>query len=155
MRRFRPDIVHGFKYDGNLYARIAGRIAYLGARVPVLGSERTDDHKVALGQRIGYRLTGMLSHAIVANTCGSAASAQKGGEGAIVMAKDPVCQMDVEPKTAAAQSTRCSGRLAPTMGAVTASRAKSQARATWAGVRPSSLATASTASTTSNIRSDQ
>jgi glycosyltransferase involved in cell wall biosynthesis len=77
VRRFRPDIVHGFKYDGNLYARIAGRIACLGARVPVLGSERTDDHKVALGQRIGYRLTGMLSEGIVANTCGGAQFARR------------------------------------------------------------------------------
>jgi len=73
VRRFRPDIVHGFKYDGNLYARIAR----FGARVPVLGSERTDDHKVALGQRIGYRLTAMLSEGIVANTCGGAQFARR------------------------------------------------------------------------------
>jgi glycosyltransferase involved in cell wall biosynthesis len=77
LRRFRPDIVHGFKYDGNLYARLARRIAYFGTRVPVLGSERTDDQKVALGQRIGYRLTGMLSDGIVANTRGGAQFARR------------------------------------------------------------------------------
>jgi len=73
LRRWRPDIVHGFKYDGDLYARLAA----CGTRVPVLGSERTDDHKVSLAQRIGYRLTSMLSDGIVANTYGGARFARR------------------------------------------------------------------------------
>lgn len=73
VHRWRPDIVHGLKYDGDLYARLAA----CGTRVPVLGSERTDDHKVSLAQRIGYRLTALLSDGIVANTYGGAQFARR------------------------------------------------------------------------------
>jgi glycosyltransferase involved in cell wall biosynthesis len=64
IRSWRPDIVHGFLYDGDFYSRLAG----WGARVPVLNSERSDNYEVSLVQRIGCRLTSMLCDGIVANS---------------------------------------------------------------------------------------
>ena len=64
VRHWRPDVVHGFLYDGNLYARLAG----VGAGVAVLNSERSDDYRLSLLQRLGYRLSGMLCDGVVANT---------------------------------------------------------------------------------------
>jgi glycosyltransferase involved in cell wall biosynthesis len=64
IRRWRPDIVHGFLYDGNFYSRLAG----WGTRVPVLNSERSDNYELSLVQGIGYRLTSMLCDGIVANS---------------------------------------------------------------------------------------
>jgi glycosyltransferase involved in cell wall biosynthesis len=68
-----PDIVHGFVYDGDLYARLAA----WDARIPVLNSERTDDQAVSPLQRAGYRLTAMLCHGVVANTHAGAAFARR------------------------------------------------------------------------------
>lgn len=62
--RWRPHIAHGFKFDGDLYARIAA----CGMRIPVLGSERTENQQVPLIQRIGYRLAAPLCDGIVANS---------------------------------------------------------------------------------------
>lgn len=73
IRRWRPDLVHGFKFDGDLYARIAA----WGSRVPVLNSERTDHQEVAFVQRAGYRLTAPLCDGIVANTYGGAEFARR------------------------------------------------------------------------------
>lgn len=73
LRRWRPDIIHGFKYDGDLYARLAA----CGSARPVLGSERTDHQEVSAAQRLGYRLTSMLADGIVANTCAGAAFARR------------------------------------------------------------------------------
>jgi glycosyltransferase involved in cell wall biosynthesis len=73
IRSWRPDIVHGFKFDGDFYSRLAG----WGARVPVLGSERTDNYEVSLVQRMGYRLTSLLCDGIVANTYGGAEFARR------------------------------------------------------------------------------
>ena len=64
IRDWRPDIVHGFLYDGDIYSRLAG----WGARVPVLNSERSDNYALSLVKRIGYRLTSMLCDGIVANS---------------------------------------------------------------------------------------
>jgi glycosyltransferase involved in cell wall biosynthesis len=64
IRKWRPDIVHGFLYDGDFYSRLAG----WGAPVPVLNSERSDNYTLSLVQRIGYRLTSMLCDGIVANS---------------------------------------------------------------------------------------
>jgi glycosyltransferase involved in cell wall biosynthesis len=73
LRRWCPDIVHGFQGDGNIYSRLAG----WGARVPVLNSERSDDYHASLVQRIGYRLASMLCDGIVANTYGGAEFARR------------------------------------------------------------------------------
>jgi glycosyltransferase involved in cell wall biosynthesis len=73
IRSWRPDVVHGFLYDGDFYSRLAG----WGARVPVLNSERSDNYELPLVKRIGYRLTSMLCHGIVANSHAGAAFARR------------------------------------------------------------------------------
>lgn len=73
IRAWRPDIVHGFLFDGNLYSRIAG----WGARLPVLNSERNDNYVPSLLQRLGYRLTALLCDGIVANSYAGAAFARR------------------------------------------------------------------------------
>jgi len=73
IRKWRPDIVHGFLYDGDFYSRLAG----CGARVPVLNSERNDNYALSLVQRIGYRLTSMLCDGIVANSYAGAEFARR------------------------------------------------------------------------------
>jgi len=73
IRRWRPDIVHGFLYDGDFYSRLAG----WGMRVPVLNSERSDKYQLALVQDIGYRLTSMLCDGVVANSYAGAEFARR------------------------------------------------------------------------------
>lgn len=60
---WRPDLVHGFLFDGNLYSRLAA----WGLRVAVLNSERSD-RPIAAAQRIAYRLTAALCDGVVANS---------------------------------------------------------------------------------------
>lgn len=72
IRASRADVVHGFLYDGNLYARLAA--AGLG-RV-VLNSERSDNYALSSSQAVGYRLTSALSDGVVANSYSGAAFAQ-------------------------------------------------------------------------------
>lgn len=69
---WRPDVVHGFLYDGNLYSRLAA----LGCGVPVINSERNDNYKLSLTQQIGYRATNALCAAVVANSHAGAAFAK-------------------------------------------------------------------------------
>jgi glycosyltransferase involved in cell wall biosynthesis len=73
IRVWRPDIVHGFLYDGDLYTRLAG----WGARVPVLNSERNDNYALSLVRRMGYHLTSMLCDGIVANSYAGAQFARR------------------------------------------------------------------------------
>ena len=73
IRGWRPDIVHAFGSDADVYCRLAG----WGAGVPVLNSERTDDQHVSRIQRIGYRLTSTLFDGVVANTHAGAQFAQR------------------------------------------------------------------------------
>jgi glycosyltransferase involved in cell wall biosynthesis len=73
IRTWRPDIVHGFLYDGDIYSRLAA----FGAGVPVLNSERNDNYALSLIQRIGYRLTSMLCDGIVANSHAGAQFARR------------------------------------------------------------------------------
>ena len=61
---WRPDIVHGFLYDGDIYSRIAA----LGTGLPVLNSERNDNYVLSWLQRVGYRLTAKLCNGIIANS---------------------------------------------------------------------------------------
>jgi glycosyltransferase involved in cell wall biosynthesis len=70
---WRPDIVHGFLYDGDIYSRLAG----CGTRVAVLNSERNDDYALSLVQRMGYHLTGLLCDGIVANSHAGARFARR------------------------------------------------------------------------------
>jgi glycosyltransferase involved in cell wall biosynthesis len=73
VRSWRPDIVHGFLYDGDLYSRLAA----CGAGVSVLNSERNDSYAVPLIKRLGYRLTSMLCDGIVANSHAGARFARR------------------------------------------------------------------------------
>lgn len=61
---WKPDIVHGFLFDGNIYARLAAA----GSGVSVLDSERNDSYALSGLQALGYRLTGGLSRGVVANS---------------------------------------------------------------------------------------
>lgn len=62
--QWKPDLVHGFLYDGNMYSRIAS----FGTGLPVLGSERSDNYVLSSTQRLGYRLTSWMCTAVVANS---------------------------------------------------------------------------------------
>jgi glycosyltransferase involved in cell wall biosynthesis len=70
---WHPDIVHGFLFDGNLYARLA----CIGTGSPVLDSERSDNYTLSTLQSIGYRLTSALSSGVVANTYAGAEFARR------------------------------------------------------------------------------
>jgi glycosyltransferase involved in cell wall biosynthesis len=73
VRRSRPNLVHSFGYDADVYSRLAG----LGAGAPVLNSERTDDQKVSRVQHLGYRLTSLLCDGVFANTRAGAEYARR------------------------------------------------------------------------------
>jgi glycosyltransferase involved in cell wall biosynthesis len=68
LRRFikswRADIVHGFLFDGDIYARIAAA----GTGIPVLNSERSSDYEISITQRVGHLLTKPLVDGLVANS---------------------------------------------------------------------------------------
>ncbi len=70
---WRPDIVHGFLFDGDFYSRVA----CLGTGIPVLNSERSDSYHLSGAQRVAHRLTRGLARGVVANTYAGGAFAQK------------------------------------------------------------------------------
>src|SRR5512138_691005 len=73
IRRWHPELVHAFGYDADVYSRVAA----LGAGIPVLNSERTDDQRVSRAHRLGYRLSSALCDGVVANTRAGARFAQR------------------------------------------------------------------------------
>ena len=73
VRRWRPDLVHAFGFDADVYSRIAD----LSASAAVLNSERTDDQRVSRVQRLGYRLTSFFCDGVVANTRAGAEFARR------------------------------------------------------------------------------
>ena len=56
MTQWRPDLVHGFLFDGEIYARLAAA----ATGIPVLGSERSDNYRLSWPQRIVHRLVVVL-----------------------------------------------------------------------------------------------
>lgn len=59
------DIVHGFLFDAQVAARVAGRLA----RVPVvIDSERNSDYRMRLVQRLAFRLTRGCVDLVIANS---------------------------------------------------------------------------------------
>ena len=70
--RWRPDVVHGFLFDGNVYARLAA----VGSGVPVVNSERSSGYELNLAQRLAHRPTRRLASAVVANSHAGARFAQ-------------------------------------------------------------------------------
>lgn len=75
IRAWRPDIVHGFLFDGDLYSRLAAG----GLGIPVLNSERNDsyDRDIKRVHRIAYRLTSALCDGVIANTHAGAEFARR------------------------------------------------------------------------------
>ena len=71
--RMRADIVHGFLFDGDLYARIAAA----GTGAAVLNSERSDNYAISRAQRWGHRLTRFLVDGVVANSRSGARFAER------------------------------------------------------------------------------
>lgn len=72
LRRFQADIVHGFLYDANLYARLAAA----GSGTVALSSERSDGYTLSLVQRLAHRLSRGLARGVVANSHAGARFAQ-------------------------------------------------------------------------------
>jgi glycosyltransferase involved in cell wall biosynthesis len=64
MRRWRPDLVHGFLFDANIYVRLASP----GLRIPVLNSERSSGYRLNRAQSVIHRLTLGLVDGLVANS---------------------------------------------------------------------------------------
>ena len=71
--RWRPDVVHGFLYDGNLYSRLAA----WRTGVPAINSERNTRYRLNRAQAVAQRPTGHLATAVVANSHEGAKLAQQ------------------------------------------------------------------------------
>jgi len=71
--RWRPDIVHGFLFDGDIYARLAAA----GTGATVLNSERSDNYTITRTQKAAHLLTRGLVDGVVANSRSGAAFAQR------------------------------------------------------------------------------
>ena len=70
---WKADIVHGFLFDGDIYARIAA----IGTGVPVLNSERSDNYTISRTQKVAHWLTKPFVHGVVANSRSGSRFAQK------------------------------------------------------------------------------
>jgi len=73
IKDWKPDIIHGFLFDGDVY----GRIAAIGTGVPVLNSERSSNYTISRTQRIAHLATKPFVHGVVANSHEGSAFAQK------------------------------------------------------------------------------
>jgi hypothetical protein len=73
IKSWRADIVHGFLFDGDIYARIAA----IGTGATVLNSERSDNYEISRSQKIAHWLTKGLVDGVVANSRSGSAFAQK------------------------------------------------------------------------------
>jgi glycosyltransferase involved in cell wall biosynthesis len=73
INRWRPDIVHGFLFDGDFYSRVAA----LGSGIPVLNSERNHNYRLSPTQKLAHRLTRALARGVVANSFAGKAFAQR------------------------------------------------------------------------------
>ena len=70
---WKPDVIHGFLFDGDIY----GRIAAIGTGVPVLNSERSSNYTISRTQKIAHIATKPFVHGVVANSHEGSAFAQK------------------------------------------------------------------------------
>nr|WP_276595241.1 glycosyltransferase [Roseateles albus] len=71
---WQPEVVHGFLFDGNLYARLAA-VANGGA--VCLSAERSSDYSLRRAQTIGHHLTKHITRAVVANSYAGAEFARR------------------------------------------------------------------------------
>jgi glycosyltransferase involved in cell wall biosynthesis len=72
IRRWKPDVVHSFLFDADIYARIAA----LGTGVPVLNSERNSGYSLSRVQAAAHLATRRLVRGVVANSYTGRAFAQ-------------------------------------------------------------------------------
>ena len=70
LRALKADIVHGYLFDAEIAARLAGRLA--GTRA-IIGSERNTDHYLKRRQLVVYRLTRGCVDLTIANSNAGAA----------------------------------------------------------------------------------
>jgi glycosyltransferase involved in cell wall biosynthesis len=73
MREFKPDLLHGYLFDGNLYARLA----VIGTGLPVLCAERSSDYDLRPAQLWAHRATRWRSNGVVANSWAGADLARR------------------------------------------------------------------------------
>lgn len=73
IRTFGADVVHGFLFDGDLYSRVAA----IGTGIPALNSERNDNYRFNLNQRIAHHFSRFLAVGVVANSHSGARFARK------------------------------------------------------------------------------
>ena len=73
IREWRADVVHGFLFDGDIYARIAA----FGTGAVVFNSERSCNYEISRTQKIAHWLTKPLVDAVVANSRSGSAFAQQ------------------------------------------------------------------------------
>jgi len=70
---WKPDLIHGYLFDGNLYARLAG----LGSPIPVINAERSSDYALRPAQMAAHLATRWRNNAVVANSWAGAALAKQ------------------------------------------------------------------------------
>ncbi|MFC0169575.1 glycosyltransferase [Pseudoduganella danionis] len=73
VRDWKPDLIHGYLFDGNLYARLAG----MGRKVPVLSAERSSDYALRPAQTVAHLASRWRSDGVVANSWAGAALAKQ------------------------------------------------------------------------------
>lgn len=73
IEKWQPDVVKGFLFDANFYARLAG----VGMGIPVINGERNDGYELNRNQALAHYPTRMLAKAVVANTYAGRAFAQR------------------------------------------------------------------------------
>ena len=73
IKKWQPDIVHGYLYDAEFYCRLAG----INTSIPIINSERNDNYQFNLNQRIGHYLTAKMTDAVIANSYAGQAFAKK------------------------------------------------------------------------------
>lgn len=71
--RWRPDVIHGFLFDGDIYSRLAA----VGTGVPVLNSERNDAYRLSWLQALAHRITRGVARGVIANTFAGKAFAER------------------------------------------------------------------------------
>lgn len=64
VRTFRADLIHGFLYDGNLYACLVGWMT----QTKVMIAERSDNYQLNGFQQAGSHIICKLAHGLVANS---------------------------------------------------------------------------------------
>jgi len=73
IKEWKPDIVHGYLFHGNLNSRLAS----IGLGIPVVNSERNDNYRLSMGQSFVNNLTKSLATTVIANSYAGKSFAKK------------------------------------------------------------------------------